>query len=58
MVNRVNERGGNAQLHVLKELAHNDGAEEAYYNTDLIPWLLSQQRIHFEPIPEALSELF
>lgn len=58
MVDKVNERGGNAQLHVLQGFAHNDGAEEAYNNTDLISWLLSQQRTDFEPVPEALSELF
>ena len=58
MVDKINECGGNAQLHVLSGFAHNDGAEEAYNNADLIPWLLSQRRSNFDPIPEVLSELF
>lgn len=58
MVDSVNVNGGNAQLHVLPGLGHNNGAEEAYNNTDLIPWLLSQRRTNFKPVPESLSELF
>lgn len=58
MVDRVNACGGDAQLHVLPGFAHNDGAEEAYNNTDLLLWLLSQQRTDFSVVPETLSELF
>lgn len=58
MCERVLEEGGNAKLLLLKGYGHNDGIYHAYYNTDVIDWLLSQRRSDFTEIPEAYSVCF
>ncbi len=59
MVSTLNASGGNAKLLCLEGFGHNDGIDEAYRNTDLLQWLLSNvkssERVH---VPEFLSELF
>ena len=55
MVDSVNEKGGNAELTVLKGFGHNDGIWHAYSETDLIERLLSFRRADFTPIPEPYS---
>ena len=58
MVNEVNQKGGDAELVVLKGLGHNDGINFAYTETDLIAWLLSHTRTDRTPVPEAYSNGF
>ncbi len=58
MCERVNEEGGNAKLLMLDGFGHNDGIYHAYYNTDVIDWLLSCRRTDFNELPEAYSENF
>lgn len=58
MVNSVNEKGGSAELIVLKGFGHNDGIYHAYFETDLLDWLLSKRRTDFTPIPEPYSIYF
>lgn len=58
MCERVNEEGGNAKLLMLEGFGHNDGIYHAYYNTDVIDWLLSCRRTDFKELPEAYSENF
>lgn len=58
MCERVNEEGGNAKLLMLEGFGHNDGIYHAYYNTDVIDWLLNCRRTDFENFPEAYSENF
>ena len=54
----VNNFGGNAKLTILDGFGHNDGIYHAYYNTDVIDWLLSCRRTDFNELPEAYSENF
>ncbi len=58
MVDAVNAFGGNAKLRILEGFGHGDGIDEAYENTDLVEWLISQRRSDFTPVPEAFSEQF
>lgn len=58
MVDAVNAHGGNAELVVLDGFGHNDGIYHAYFNTDLIDWLLNQRRTNFEKVKEVCEELF
>lgn len=58
MVERTNANGGNASLHLLKGLGHNDGIDYTYRNTDLIDRLLSYRKNDFEHVPEPCEELF
>lgn len=58
MCEKVNEEGGNAKLLLLEGFGHNDGIYHAYYNTDVIDWLLSCRRKDFGELPEAYSENF
>ncbi len=58
MVDAVNKNGGSATLTVLPGYRHNEGIDAAYQTTDVLEWLLSQQRTDFTPIPEALSRHF
>lgn len=58
MVNSVNAAGGKGKLLLLEGKEHNDGIDDAYRNTDLIPWLLSMRRTDFSIIPEFCCENF
>lgn len=58
MVNAVNNFGGKAQLVELENFGHNDGIEEAYFNTDLVEWILAQRRTNFDRVKEVYEELF
>lgn len=58
MVETVNRNGGQAELHVLPGFSHNDGIDEAYAHTDLIPWLLKQRRTDFSYVPEVCEGMF
>ena len=58
MVDAVKSCGGDAKLVVLDEFGHNDGIRFAYFNTDLIEWVLSQRRTNFERVKEICEELF
>lgn len=58
MCERVNAEGGNAKLLMLEGFGHNDGIYHAYYNTDVIEWLLACRRTDFNELPEAYSENF
>ena len=44
MINRVKSEGGEARLVMLDGMGHNDGANYAYRETELVDWLLSQRR--------------
>lgn len=58
MVEAVNRTGGCAVLETLKGFGHNDGIDEAYSNTDLIPWLLKQRRTDYSYVPEVCEGMF
>ena len=58
MVNATVAAGGSARLTLLENKGHNDGIDEAYRNTEVLPWLLAQRRTDFTPPPEFCSELF
>ncbi len=58
MVEAVNKNGGSATLTVLDGYRHNEGIDAAYQTTDVLEWLLAQQRTDFAPIPETLSKYF
>ncbi len=58
MVDAVNRNGGNATFTPLAGYRHNEGIDAAYQTTDVIEWLLSQQRTDFTPVPETLSKYF
>lgn len=58
MVDAVNRNGGHAELVVFEGLEHNEGIEEAYNNTDIIPWLLSHRRTDFSYVPDVCEEYF
>ena len=57
MVDAVTETGGSAALEVLKGFSHNDGIDEAYNRSDLIPWLLKQRRTDYSCVPETCQEI-
>lgn len=44
MIDRMKRDGADAELILLSGMGHNDGANYAYANTDLVDWLLSQRR--------------
>lgn len=58
MVNAVNNCGGNAELIIFDELGHNDGIDYAYFNTDIIDWVLEKRRTNFERVKEVCEEFF
>ena len=58
MIKNIINSGGDANLHIIKGLGHNDGIYEAYKNSDLIEWILRQRRTNFEPVKEICFELF
>ena len=58
MVDAVNKWGGNAELVVFDDLEHNDGIKYAYFNTDLIDWVLSKRRVNFDRVKEVCEDLF
>lgn len=58
MVDKISELGGNAQIVSFETLGHNDGIDFAYRNTDLLKWLLSQQKGKRKWIKEYLWEMF
>ncbi len=58
MVDAVNKTGGKATLTILEGYRHNEGIDAAYRTTDVIDWVLSQQRTDFTPVPETLSKYF
>jgi predicted peptidase len=58
MVSFTNQKGGMAELILLKDKNHNDGIDYAYRETDLIQRLLSYRKTDFSHIPENCEELF
>lgn len=58
MVDSVNACGGCAELNILEGFGHNDGINEAYFNTSLIHRLLEYRRTDFTPVPECMSKYF
>ncbi len=58
MVNGVNKNGGNAKLLTLENFGHNDAINEAYENTNLVDWLLSQRRTDFTKPKEFCHNCF
>ncbi len=58
MVNALKNAGGNVRFDVLVGFEHNDGIDEAYGNTELVEWLISQRRTDFERVPDICEEWF
>lgn len=58
LVERTNENGGAATLHILSGLGHNDGIDYAYRETNLIERLLAYRKSNFDHVPELCEELF
>ena len=44
MIDRLKKEGGDAELIALPGMGHNDGANYAYRETDLIDWLVTRRR--------------
>ncbi len=58
MVKQVQKFSGNAELHILPGLGHNEGIYDAYKNQKLIDWILVQRRTNFDPVEEVASGCF
>ena len=58
MVRAVNNNGGTAEAVYFENLGHNDGIDFAYRHTDLIKWLLEQERTGKEKVAEFCSNHF
>ena len=58
MVEEINKLGGKAEKIYFEHLAHNDGIDYAYSETDLLQWLLMQKKENRIEIKEFLSEMF
>lgn len=58
MTESVNNNGGRARLIELDQMAHNDGIDYAYRETELMDWLINQRRTDFEYVPEICEDMF
>ena len=58
MVRAVNNNGGTAEAVCFENLGHNDGIDFAYRHTDLLKWLLVQERQKKDESREVCSNLF
>lgn len=58
MVRAVNNNGGKAEVMCFEKLGHNDGIDFAYRHTDLVKWLLAQERTSKSEVVEFCSNLF
>lgn len=55
---KLHDSGCDVEMKILKGRNHIDGIEEAYKDTYLIDWLISQRRTNFKYVPEFLEEMF
>ena len=58
MVDALTRCGGKVEAVYLDGLGHGDGIDYAYRNTDLVDWLLAQERGEREPVAECASSWF
>lgn len=58
MVDSVNRYGGKAELVTLCNMEHNDAIDYAYRSTELLDWLLTQQKTDFSRVAEPCEEWY